>query len=171
MSGIASEDGQRRRCRRWRLTARLALGLVLLAGAGFAGLSWYSVAAIRSHPWFGGFSTTSTNLIQVQLSDRHYAIPANYIDSGPSEVNGRKTILLETLWPSLEGRTKENYGQFRVGHHGQTIGIFLMTFDHLPISAVDGVRNRLAIEKESRAPLQAKDPIHVSNSLYRSAKA
>mgnify|MGYP001454491442 CR=1 FL=1 len=126
MSGVISDHGERRQCgRRWRLAARLGIGFVLLAVAGFVGLSWYSVSAIRSHPGFGGFSTTRTDLVQVDLGGRHYAIPKNYIGSGPSEVNGRRTILLETLWPPLEGRTRKNSDQFRVSHPGKKIRVLL----------------------------------------------
>lgn len=161
MRNPASEDGNRRpRGRRLGPAARIVVGLLLAAVAGFVGLSWSSDSALRSHPGFAGFSTTDTTVIRFELGGHRYAVPANYLDLPPvGRTKTHDATLIRTLWPSLEGRTKENYDRFRVKDHGQIVSILLTTYDRFPVTAAEGVRIMLNIKKKGSAPLEARAPV------------
>ncbi len=130
MSEAASNDsGRGRPGRRWRLATRIVLGLILLAVAGFVGLSWYSVSALRGHPGFGGFSTTDTTVISFQLGGCPFAVPL----------------------------TAENWKHFHVGDHGRIIRMLIKDYTDVPVSAQGGIATRLKIRADFSAPLEARE--------------
>jgi hypothetical protein len=104
-----------------RVVAWVAGGGLALAAVGALALGYVSYRAISIHPGLTGVGTTETSPIAIALGGRRFEIPANYFFGPPEPGPNQRDILLLALWPTMEGRTSENYEHFRVGDHGRKI--------------------------------------------------
>jgi hypothetical protein len=134
----------------------VAGGFLALVAVGVLALGYISYRAISQHPGFAGTATTKTTLVAIGLGGRRFEIPANYFYGPPEPAFDQRDILLLALWPTMDGRTSENYGHFRVGDFGRKILMLLKDFRQYPVSAFEGVENRLNRTLEVEGPLEAQ---------------
>lgn len=71
---------------------------------GIAALAWGAIAA----------SEPRSDVYEVTFAGRHLSIPVNYFQGAPGhdDQDGNQAIYLQYLWPSMEGRTRENRSAF-----------------------------------------------------------
>jgi hypothetical protein len=149
----------RRRMRRWRIAAWIFLGVFGAIVAGYAGLGLYDVWTTSRHPGFSAFGTITAPTVVVGIGGRQYRVPENYFFAPPRR-SGREqqNLLLQVLWPNLEGRTEENWADFRVGNSGNKIRVLLGTAKS-KISAQRGVENARKVRMKNDQPLEYRRKI------------
>jgi hypothetical protein len=143
-----------------RVVAWVAGGGLALAAVGALALGYVSYRAISIHPGLTGVGTTETSPIAIALGGRRFEIPANYFFGPPEPGPNQRDILLLALWPTMEGRTSENYEHFRVGDHGRKIQMLLTDFRQYQVSALEGLENRLNTRMENSGPLEARGMVY-----------
>jgi hypothetical protein len=148
------------RSKRLRVVAWVAGSFLALAAVGALALGYFSYRAISNHPGLAGVGTTETTPIAIGLGGRSFEIPANYFYGPPEPGLNQRDILLRALWPTMDGRTSENHGHFRVGDFGQKIQMLLTDFRQYQVSAFEGLENRLNTRMENSGPLEARGMVY-----------
>ena len=86
----------------------LAFGFVILLLSGLF-LGWY----LRPGPRGGGAPTVRSNLVQLSVRGKAFAIPANYIETAAARGGGEQDSLsLVAIFPSFQGYSDADARQF-----------------------------------------------------------
>ena len=94
--------------------------LVIAITVGLTVLTWRASDSTADDPH-------SDELVQVDIGERGYAIPSNYLSHVSRDANdgSDRNAVLRALWPGLEPRTPENVQFWQRRHPTRQIGIVI----------------------------------------------